>query len=285
MAGFDMNDKKKTAGVCIYFCVAIFSLSAFCCGIAATGYCGFVSRDIQIKSDRTEFCDSLQMETEVCATLLNNHGVGFFGWQADVPVDQTACFSYTQYVPGVGYVTPPMDTKFNTARASSYVADIFGAIGFFTVWICACCPISQTRIKWLAFCFFIATLFQGLTLLIFKSNVCKPFFFQDYFPLLSEEGAALGIDSLTVSCGLATGSKLALSATVLYLVCIFAIFKAIPPIPSWEDDDREDRLVHAKEPAAMEEEEDAAKKETAEEEDPAKNAAAMEEGDSQEVIA
>ena len=105
MAGFDMNDKKKTAGVCIYFCVAIFSLSAFCCGIAATGYCGFVSRDIQIKSDRTEFCDSLQMETEVCATLLDNHGVGFFGWQADVSIDQTACFSYTQYVSGM-YICP-----------------------------------------------------------------------------------------------------------------------------------------------------------------------------------
>jgi hypothetical protein len=174
-----------------------------------------------------------------------------------------------------------MDTKFNTARASSYVADIFGAIGFFAVWIGACCPISHTYLKWLAFCFFIATLFQGLTLLIFKSNVCKPFFFQDYFPNLSEADAPFGIDSLTVSCGLNTGSKLAISATVLYLVCIFAIFKAIPPM---DDDDREDRLVHAKEPAAMEEE-DAAKKETAEEEDPAKKAAAMEEGDSQEVIA
>jgi hypothetical protein len=170
-----------------------------------------------------------------------------------------------------------MDTKFNTARASSYVANIFGLIGFFAVWLGACCPIPQSRLKWLAFCYFIATLFQGLTLIILQSNVCGPFFFEDYFPGVSEADAANYIEG--VSCSLATGSKLAISATVLYFVCIFAIFKAVPPM---DNDDREPREVVDGGHAAAEEE--AAKKETAEEEDAAKKETAMEEGD-QEAIA
>ena len=104
MAGFDVrNDKKKSAGICTCFCVAIFSLAAFCCGVSATGYCGFVQRDIQIKGNASALCDGLQgsMSSDECATLLDSHGVGFFGWQATVPTDQKRCFSYTQYVTGM----------------------------------------------------------------------------------------------------------------------------------------------------------------------------------------
>jgi hypothetical protein len=81
----------------------------------------------------------------------------------------------------VGYVTPWFDSNFNTAVASAYMANIFGGIAFFTLWLASCCPMSQSRLKGLSCNYFIATLFQGLTLLIFQSNVCSKGFYDAYF--------------------------------------------------------------------------------------------------------
>jgi hypothetical protein len=110
---------------------------------------------------------------------------------------------------GAVWVTPDFDTKFNSARAFTYVANIFGGIAFFTLWLASCCPISQSRLKCLSFHFFIATLFQGLTLLIFQSNVCKPGFFSVYFPPNIDTGNVTS----EVSCSLSTGTNLAIVAT------------------------------------------------------------------------
>jgi hypothetical protein len=131
----------------------------------------------------------------------------------------------------VGYVTPWFDTNFNMAKASTFIANIFGGIGFFVVYIAICCPIEQGRLKLLAFCFFLATLFQGLTLLIFASNVCKEGFFASYFPSLNGQNPVLSNIVKSVSCSLDTGSELAVSATVLYFVCILLVLKAVAPKP------------------------------------------------------
>jgi hypothetical protein len=155
-----------------------------------------------------------------------------------------------------GYVTPWFDSNFNMAYTSAFIANVFGGIAFFTLWLAVCCPISQARLKAVSCTFFIACLFQGFTLLIFQSNVCKKDFFAVYFP--SVETA----DYVTsVSCSLDTGSNLAVSATVLYFFCMLAVHKAIVPKPlriggHWDDDliDVEIAVADSQEPAVAVEE-------------------------------
>ena len=138
----------------------------------------------------------------------------------------------------VGYVTPWFDSNFVMAKVSTFLASIFGGIAFFTLWIALCCPMEQGRLKALACSFFMACLFQGLTLLIFASNVCKAGFFASYFPTLNGQNPVQSDIVQSVSCSLDTGSQLAVSATVLYFVCILLVQKAVPPKPiGMRDDD------------------------------------------------
>jgi len=87
--------------------------------------------------------------------------------------------------------------------------------------LACCCKLDQSKLKRLSFCFFLATLFQGLSLLVFKSNVCEKGFFSAYFvnPNGNNDGSAYSDLIQSVSCGLSTGSKLAIAATVLWFVC------------------------------------------------------------------
>jgi hypothetical protein len=153
---------------------------------------------------------------------------------------------FVQYVPNVGYVTPEFDTKFNSAKALAITASVLGAFAWFTLMFTTCCPISQRRLKALSFYFFLATLFQGLTFLIMKSNVCSKGFFAAYFPtpnstfVTNITSAKFDEVVVDVSCSLDTGSKLSLSATIFYFLCNCLIPAAIAPKPIMynEDDDR-----------------------------------------------
>jgi len=170
------EEEFKRAGQCSYMMVTLCCTAAFFCGLYSTGYCDFVNRDITVSGgDVSAACATLGFASDatVCETFLGNQGIGFYGWQATIPVNQKVCLSYTQPVPGVGYVEPKFDTKFNSAKAFSIVANIFGGLAFFTLFLATCCPLTQSRLKGLSCHFFIATLFQGLTLLIFKSDICE----------------------------------------------------------------------------------------------------------------
>ena len=165
----------KRAGQCSYMMISLCSTAAFFCGIYSTSDCDFVDRDITLSGgDVSAACGTLGFASDAfCNTFLNNHAVGLYGWQGTIPVNQKVCLSYTQPIAGVGYVEPEFDTKFNSVRAFSIVANVFGGIAFFTLLMAACCPLTQSRLKGLSCHFFIATLFQGLTLLIFKSDICE----------------------------------------------------------------------------------------------------------------
>lgn len=76
--------------------------------------------------------------------------------------------------------------------------------------------------------FWFATLFQGLSLLIFRSSACSKGFFSAYFQDYSIE-VEDAIES--VSCSLSTGSKLAVAAIVLYFYCMCLVPRAVPPPP------------------------------------------------------
>jgi hypothetical protein len=119
-------------------------------------------------------------------------------------------------------VTPDFDTKFNSARALSITGSVLGGAAWFTLMLASCCRLDQARLKGLSCYFFLATLFQGLSLLIFRSNVCQAGFFSAYFinPSAGATTTSTNLDFVeSVTCGLSTGSKLAIAATVLWFVC------------------------------------------------------------------
>jgi hypothetical protein len=156
-----------------------------------------------------------------------------------------------QYVPNVGYVTPEFDTKFNSAKALAITASVLGGFAWFTLMFTSCCPISQRRLKALSFYFFLATLFQGLTFLIMKSNVCSKGFFSAYLMTNGTLPANFDDVIVDVSCSLDTGSKLSLSATVFYFLCNCLIPAAIAPKPIMynQDLDNEVRSGEAAQPS------------------------------------
>ena len=172
------EEKKEIAGKCNFSLVLIFSTAALFCGLSSTGWCDFVARDMQLVDSvesAASACQQVNMTSQTCIAFLENNAVGFYSWQATIPVDQLVCLSYTQDIPFVGYVTPEFDSKFNAVKAFSIIANVFGAFAFFTLSLASCCPLSQERLKGLSCYFFIATLFQGLTLLIFKSDICSKY--------------------------------------------------------------------------------------------------------------
>jgi hypothetical protein len=124
MASIDPNDltpdqKRQVVGQCNFFWLSILSTVAFACGLTATGYCSFVKRNIVFTSTSAaqQMCEESGFTSSQCGVMTQNHGVGFFGWQTTVPVNQLVCMSYTQYIPSkfelhsinVFVVTPSCD--------------------------------------------------------------------------------------------------------------------------------------------------------------------------------
>lgn len=222
----------QVVGRAIYVTTFLLATAAFIFGIYSNAHCNFVGREIDLQPNisRTQACEDLGLGLQyqsLCDTILDEHGVGFYGWMGTVPVDQEICFSYTLWNPVVeGYITPHFDTKFNTAKALAVAANVFGALAFFTFVFSSCCPIEQTRIRGMACYFLIACLFQGLTLLIFRSEICQEAFFRQYFPQQDFEGAVESVD-----CVLGRGSRLAIASCVFYFVSAGLVTQAIAPMP------------------------------------------------------
>jgi len=171
-----LEQKKEMAGKCNFLLITIFTTAAFFCGLSSVAWCDFAAREVQLTNSYTSTdaaCADLNLSSLACSAFLGEHAVGMYAWQATIPVNQITCLSYTQPIDGVGWVTPNFDSKFNAAKAFSYIANFFGCISFFTLLLASCCPLSQQRLKGLSCYYFLATLFQGLTLLIFKSNICQ----------------------------------------------------------------------------------------------------------------
>jgi hypothetical protein len=230
----DDEQKRRAAGICAYNCLGLLTTAAFICAIYSYAFCDFAERYVTLQPGITieEACTSTGFESttdqQLCQALLNPHGVGFEGFWVTVPVNTQFCSSYTVATPR-GFVTPEFDTKFNSARALSITGIVLGGAAWLTLMMASCCKLDQARMNGLACYFFLATLFQGLSLLLFRSNVCEPGFFSVYF---SDSGETITPDFIqSVTCGLSTGSKLAIAATVLYFVCHSCIPAAIVPEP------------------------------------------------------
>lgn len=156
-------------------------------------------------------------------------------------------------------VTPPMDTKFNSARALSITGIVLGGAAWFTLMLASCCKLDQAKLRGMSCYFFLATLFQGLSLLLFRSNVCQAGFFTSYFVDPTGNGATTAPGESasfvqSVTCGLSTGSNLAIAATVLWFVCNTIVPAAVVPDPFWSGGGGQPRSSPGGEPSATTEE-------------------------------
>lgn len=241
--GTEQDQKRRSQGACYFSLLGLFSTAAFICGVYSYARCEFLSRKVVLSSDYSEndyvtACADLGYDaggalSQVCQSLLQNHGIGFSYWQATVPVDQKVCFTYTQLTPW-GYVTPTFDSNFNASQWFSIIGFVFGAAAWFTL-SCSClCRIDQTRLKGVACYFWIACFFQGMSLLMFRSTACDKGFFAKYFVPPSQMDNQTFVDLYNsvvedVECSLSFGSEMAVSATVLYFLCLIMVPFAVVP--------------------------------------------------------
>lgn len=224
--------KRISAGKSAYSFLVLLTSAALCCGLYANSYCSFAERKVTFVPgfNITEACSTFDLGDQYqpwCETLLSDHGVGFYGWYGTIPVDTQVCFPYTWYNPFIfQYIQPELDTKFNTARVMAVLANVNAAMALFTFWFSGCCPLTQERFKGMASYFFLSCLFQGLTFLLFSSNVCESEFLQEYFP-----NTDFGEVVAKVECKQSSGSRCAIAATVLYFFCMQLVPIAIVPRP------------------------------------------------------
>jgi hypothetical protein len=138
MQDLSNEEKRKLAKKCHFQCLLILTTMAVCCGLGATSYCAFAQRNITLVSGMTidDVCIANNSNTfsseQQCQSFFDNHAVGFWAWQGVNSDNQLVCLSYTQSIPGIGYITLPTDTKFNTAGVSASIASFFGLFCFFT---------------------------------------------------------------------------------------------------------------------------------------------------------
>ena len=95
------DQKRQLVGQCNFFWLTILSLAAFTCGLMAIGWCSYVKRTIVFANPDGPgaLCAANNITDSQCSAMTQNHGLGFFGWQTTIPVDQLVCMSYTQYIP------------------------------------------------------------------------------------------------------------------------------------------------------------------------------------------
>lgn len=108
------TQKREMAMKCNFNCLLILTTAAVCCGMSATSWCAFAQRDITLVSGTNveDVCaDAGFNNQQQCESFVNSHAVGFWAWQAVIPVNQQVCLSYTQPVANKGYVTLNTDTK------------------------------------------------------------------------------------------------------------------------------------------------------------------------------
>ena len=234
-AAEDETERKRIQmGHGAYSLLVLFSSVAFFCGLSANASCNYAGREFTWNKgfNFTAACDSLQLDPAdegICESLLTDSGVGFYNWYGTVPIDTQVCLSYTLWNPYVnGWITPDFDSKFHSAVIFSIMANCFGAIPFITFIMSNCCLLTQDRLYGFHGTFFMACLFQGLSLLIFTSNVCEKGFLLQYFPNAPSDFVS-NIDS--VKCVQGMGSRLAITATVFYFLSMHLIPKAIVPLP------------------------------------------------------
>lgn len=156
-------------------------------------------------------------------------GIWHYQWFSVILVDGGSGSSIGFYNTCHSYPSAQdIDTKWKSVEAFSIVAIVFG---FFSC-IALCCSVSsKVPGKCAALLLFMTTLFQGLQLLVFKSNMCDKA--KNYVVTYIEDRTP---GTWSDRCSLTWGSNCAIAATCIYFV---AMLMACAAPPGGGDDHQE----------------------------------------------
>lgn len=203
--------------------ITTLSITAWSLSLATTAYCSFVTRIVHISiiKDNTT-TPILDFDDPLVRLGFTEHGVGFYRWRL-----YDKCFKYC-----IDGFCPDFDRNFNTASAMSTMVNVLAGIGILTqlwqFW-------RSIRVKWIDFgvYYFAMCLFQGLTLLILRSDIC---YHTGYFDYIEEVRNITGeITVKSVDCVVEKGSIMSIVATAFWFVA--AVLCLVQGDPKESDDD------------------------------------------------
>ena len=187
-------DKAPNGAFAIF--PAILAFFAWVLSIASTCVCTFITRRVSLRGIDQSNLDPAGV------LLLEDHGIGFWGWQND-----GECYDYE-----VNGRSPSFDGQYLTASVFSTLTDLVGGslVVFLLLGNCfACLP---NRYEYVGYGLLLVSVLDGATLIVLGSSVCSNRFFDYATPGISVSQFA------TTSCGMGTGSILAIVSAIFWLL-------------------------------------------------------------------
>mmetsp|Transcript_59279 Transcript_59279/g.176142 ORF Transcript_59279/g.176142 Transcript_59279/m.176142 type:complete len:128 (-) Transcript_59279:228-611(-) len=124
-------------------------------------------------------------------------------------------------------ICPDFDSNFNTSVAMITLVNIFGGIGVLTLLWQLWRKAGMVKYTDFAIFFFACCLFQGLTLLMLRSNTCNELNFFAYIPVV--ENITSQVETIDVFCKLEKGSLMTIIATVFWFISgLLGLFQGDP---------------------------------------------------------
>lgn len=86
----------------LFLSLFLAGTASFALSIAVLCFCDFVTRAVVLTPAGNQFCDDIEfVAPNECQIFLQNHSIGFFGFQGKLPSsDSVTCFSYNQVADG-----------------------------------------------------------------------------------------------------------------------------------------------------------------------------------------
>ena len=175
---------------------AVWSFIAWTLTIASTCTCSFVSRRVSLRGVSKQDLDREGV------LLYESHGIGFWGWE-----NEGSCYSFE-----IEGRSPSFDGQYTAASAFTTITDIVGGALVVCLMLGTCFPVQPNRYLIIGYVMLVIAVMDGATLIMLGSSVCSNKFFDYATPNVSLSQFA------NTSCGMATGSVLALLSSILWLV-------------------------------------------------------------------
>ena len=163
-----------------------------------------------------------------------SHKVGFWDWEI-TDGNFTACVPYKVCIETTACFSPNFDSAFNAARTFALFATMLGGVATITILAGLCFPFNPW---YLAPVYLVLMFFQGLSLLVYRSDICDVLGDVDFWL----GGGGVNIDDVgdftgdiqeleayltsntEVTCHEGAGSKMAISAMVMWFLAAITCY-------------------------------------------------------------
>eukprot|EP00542_Grammatophora_oceanica_P019938 CAMPEP_0194050636 /NCGR_PEP_ID=MMETSP0009_2-20130614/36313_1 /TAXON_ID=210454 /ORGANISM="Grammatophora oceanica, Strain CCMP 410" /LENGTH=406 /DNA_ID=CAMNT_0038697367 /DNA_START=24 /DNA_END=1244 /DNA_ORIENTATION=+ len=180
----------------------VWAFLAWLLSVSSSMMCSFATRNVRVAANAPD--------VEGAAVLLfQDHGVGFWGWEA---TDGT-CYSYE-----INGKNPTFDTAYTVANSLTTLTDLLGGMCLVALFLGTCFPLAPLWYRLLGTSLVLVMIFDLSTLAILSSSVCQP----DFFKYATSEEITRYVSK--ASCGLGTGTGLAIAAAMFWLFAAISVF-------------------------------------------------------------